>query len=148
MATLLDINLTPDDRTLKQFGFIALAGFGGLSALAWHEALIFSFGLGSARIIVAGILAVLATLATMFSLLWPSGNRPIYVALSVITYPIGFVLSYVMMATLFFGLFMPVALVFRVMGKDPLQRSKLPKETSYWTKTRSQRTKASYFRQF
>ena len=49
MPQMIEINLRPDERTLRQFGFIAVAGFAGLAAIAWFEVLIFSFGLGVAR---------------------------------------------------------------------------------------------------
>ena len=148
MAGLLDINLAPDDSTLRKFGFISLAGFGGLSALAWHEALMFSFGLGSARFAVTSVLGVLAVLTTLFSLVWPRGNLPIYLGLSLLSYPIGLVVSHVMLFALFFGLFAPMALVLRLIGRDPMQRKKQPQTDSYWTQARAGRTRDSYFRQF
>ena len=49
MSKLVEINFNPDTKTLRQFGVIALVGFGILAALAYYEKLIFSFGLGDAR---------------------------------------------------------------------------------------------------
>ncbi len=54
MANMIEIDWRPDRRTLRQFGFIAVGGFGFIAAIAWFEVLIFSFGLGEARPFVSG----------------------------------------------------------------------------------------------
>jgi hypothetical protein len=148
MAGLIDVNLRPDDRTLRHFGFIALAGFGLLAVLAWYELAIFAFGLGSWREEVAGTLAVLGAVALLTSLLFPRGNLPLYLALTVIAFPIGFVLSYVIMGTLFYLIIAPIGLMMRAFGRDPLNRAFLPGASSYWVDARPARPKESYFRQF
>ena len=56
MANIIQIDLNPDTRTLRQFGWIALLGFGLLATLAWNEWLIFSFGLGEWKQTVASVL--------------------------------------------------------------------------------------------
>ena len=57
MSKLVEINFNPDTKTLRQFGVIASVGFGVLAALAFYERLIFSFGLGAARMPVVRELA-------------------------------------------------------------------------------------------
>jgi hypothetical protein len=147
-SNLIDLNLRPDERTLRQFGFIALAGFGFLAAIAWFEVLIFSFGLGAARPFVAGAFAGLAGLAAVFSLVYPKANLPIYLGLTIVAFPIGFVLSYVIMGTLFFGIITPVALIMKVLGRDPLNRKFEPEAATYWVQGQGERAKATYFKQF
>ena len=83
---MIAINLNPDDETLRQFGWIALVGFGFVAAMAWFEMLIFAFGLGNARPAVAGAFACLALYSVFFSLVWPKANLPIYVALTIVSY--------------------------------------------------------------
>ncbi len=148
MAGLIDIDLNPDERTLRHFGFIALVGFGGIALLAWGEWLIFSFGLGGARPWVAGGAAAVGGLAALLSLVAPRANRGLYVGLTLLTAPIGFVLSYVIMGLLFYGLFAPLGLLFRVIGRDALAQQYDQAAESYWTDPRPQRSRDSYFRQF
>lgn len=145
---MIEIDFSPDDRTLRQFGWIALAGFGFVAAIAWHEVLVFSFGLGAARAPVAGAFAGLGVLAACFSFVWPRANLPIYVGLALVSYPIGWVLSYVIMGTLFYGLITPVALFFKVTGRDPLQRRFDREAASYWSEPRPPRGRESYFKQY
>ena len=148
MSKLVELNLQPDARTLRQFGWIALVGFLGVAALAWFEKLIFAFGLGEARTVVAGTIAGLGLLAAFFSVVYPKANLPIYLGLTVIAFPIGFVVSYVIMGTLFYVLITPVALFFRLIGRDPLHRRFEPEAESYWVTVPEQRPNESYFKQF
>ena len=148
MASMIQIDLRPDVRTLRQFGWIALGGFGLLAALAWNEWLMFSFGLGEWKLPVAATLAGVGALAGTFSLVYPKANLPIYLGLTILAYPIGFVLSYVIMGTIFYLMLAPVGLFFRVTGRDPMMRRFEPQADSYWVDSRPARPKDSYFRQF
>ncbi len=148
MSKMIEIDLKPDAGTLKQFGFIALFGFSLLAALAWFKLLIFAALPEEWRPVVAGTFAALAIVSTLFSLVFPKANLPIYLGLTILAYPIGFVLSYVIMGFLFFGMITPLGLIFKVIGKDPLNRSFDPAASTYWADPRPRRGKESYFRQF
>jgi hypothetical protein len=148
MAGMIEIDLRPDSRTLRQFGWIALVGFGLLATMAWNEWLIFSFGLGAWKQTVVGALAGVGVLAAVFSLVYPKANLPIYLGLTILAYPIGFVLSYVIMGTIFYLMLAPVGLFFRITGRDPMKRRFEPEAESYWVDARPARPSESYFRQF
>ena len=148
MSKLIEFDWSPDDRRLRQFGFIALGGFGLLACLAWAERGMFAFGLGDARVPVASAFAGLAALSALFSLVFPRGNLPVYIGLSVAAFPIGFVLSYLIMGTLFYVVIAPIGLVLRLFGKDPMNRAFIPGATTYWVPARPPRPREAYFRQF
>ncbi|MAI78841.1 MAG: hypothetical protein CL917_07875 [Deltaproteobacteria bacterium] len=148
MSKLIEIDLRPSDDTLRQFGWIALGGFGVLGALAWFEWLVFSFGLGDARIPVATTFWGLGLLTTLFSFTFPRANLPIYIGLTLIALPIGFVVSYAIMGVLFYLLITPVGLFLRLRGRDIMNRSFDPEAESYWVKPRSDRPREHYFKQF
>ena len=148
MSKLVEINFHPNERTLRQFGWIALGGFGLLAVCAWNGWLVFRHGLGDAREPVAYTLAALGALSALCSLVYPKANALLYVGLSVVAFPIGFVLSYVIMATLFYVVIAPVGFVMRLFGMDPMQRGMLPKAPTYWLDARPARAKADYFKQF
>lgn len=148
MSKMIEIDWHPDERTLRQFGGVAFVGFLGIALLAWNEWLIFSFGLGSARAGVAAAFAGLGGLSALFSIVAPRANKPIYLGLTLLSYPIGFVLSYFIMGFLFYGLITPLGLVFRAIGKDPLNRRFDRGATTYWSDPRPRRGKDSYFKQF
>jgi hypothetical protein len=148
MSKLVEINFNPDTKTLRQFGVIAFIGFGILAALAFYEKLIFSFGLGEPRMPVVTTFAALGSIALLFSLVAPRANRILYVGLTLLAFPIGFVLSYVIMGTLFFVIIGPIALVFRLLGKDAMHRSYDPSAPTYWSAAHPARDKESYFHQY
>ena len=146
--SLVQIDLRPDTKTLRQFGFIALAGFTLLAFLAWREALVFSIGLGGAREPLALAFVAVGVVAAFFSAVAPAANRPLYVGLTLLALPIGFVLSYVILTLLFYAIIAPIGLILRIAGKDPLQRGFLPDAQTYWADARPARPKDSYFKQF
>ena len=149
MAQMIDIQLDPDERTLRQFGFIALGGFGVIAALAWFETLIFAGGwLGGARETLVRVLLGLGALSALLSLVYPKANKPLFVGMSLIAYPIGFVLSYVIMGTLFFAIITPIGLIMRVIGQDPLEKRFAEAADSYWLPCRPGRPSNDYFKQF
>jgi len=149
MPRLVEIDLHPDVNKLRQFGWTALAGFGLLAALAWFERGMFGGGLGAAREYVAYGLGGLGAMSALFSLVSPKFNRALFVSLSVVSFPIGFVISHVIMGLLFFGLFAPIAIVFRLIGRDALhRRAARGAGASYWIKARPRRAKSDYFKQY
>ena len=83
-----------------------------------------------------GLLALVAPRV----LRWP------FVVASVITYPLGFVLSWVVLVVLYFGLFVPTGLLFRAVGRDALRRKREP--GTYWSEAPAKRPKSDYFKQY
>lgn len=148
MSQMVKIDLNPDERTLRQFGWIAFFGFSLLALVAHREWLVFSMGLGAARPYVSGAFAVLAGLSAFFSLVWPRANRPIYVGLALVSYPIGLVLSWVILGLLFYGMITPVGLLFRLIGRDPMNRRFDRAAKTYWQDARPTRPAESYFHQY
>jgi hypothetical protein len=146
-AKMIHLNLDPDERTLRQFGFIALGAFGLLALCAFYETWMFRFGLGAARMPVVYALASLAGTSALLSLAWPKGNKPLFLGLTLVSYPIGIVMSFVILGILFYGIFAPLGALLRATGADPMQRSLGKGETTYWSSTRANRPKESYFRQ-
>ena len=149
MAQMIDLNLDPDAKTLRQFGFIALVGFAAIAALVWFEKLIFAGGwMGDMREPVAQTLVGLGVLAAVISVVYPKANKPLFIGLSILAFPIGFVLSYVIMGTLYFLIITPIGLGLRLFGEDPMQRGFKSDGTSYWSDCRPARSSESYFKQF
>lgn len=148
MSQMISLNLNPDRATLRKFGFIALVAFLLLAAAAYYEKLIFAFGLGDARETTAYVLAGLAVACGVFSLVAPGLNRPIFVGLTLISFPIGFVLSYVFLGSLFFLLIAPIAIVFKIIGRDKMARSIAKDTSSYWSDCAPVTNKDRYFNQF
>ena len=90
---------------------------------------------------------VFAVLGT-WGLVLPTSLRPLYrgwmrfgLLLSRITTP-------VIMGTLFFLIIGPIAVLFRLFGRDAMHRRYDPSASSYWLDARHERDKESYFHQY
>jgi len=75
-------------------------------------------------------------------------NRYLYVGLTLLTFPIGFILSHVLLAIVFYLVITPVGLVMRLLGRDPLQRKFNREASTYWVDHAEPKSVEEYFRQY
>ncbi len=145
---MIELDFNPDARTLRQFGWIALVAFPLVGGICyWHRGL-FGFDFGQAARTVSVVFVGLGGTAGLLAWLAPRALRPLYVGLLLITAPIGFVVSYVILGVLFYLLITPLALVLRLVGYDPLKRKFEREAETYWVEVEPRALKDSYFRQF
>src|SRR5262245_22242706 len=105
-----DIPRDPSARTLRQFAGLCLLIFG---ALAWQAHV---RGQGQ----LATALGALAFGLGVPGLVWPRCLRPVFIGWMLAVFPVGFVVSQLVLAGLFYGCFTPLALIFRLRGRDAL----------------------------
>lgn len=141
------LNLKPSLADLRQFGFIACGVFGMLGLLLILHWIPVWRMLGSATTPVAYVLWALGALSAAFSLVAPRANWLLFAGLSIVGYPIGLVLSYVVLAALFYLVFTPLGLFFRLIGRDPLHRRFEPEAATYWISRKTAKKPRDYFRQ-
>ena len=135
--TFREINFNPDDRELRIFSVLWLVGFGLFGALlAWRG--------GTWAPAVWG----LAVVGCLVGLLLPRAMKPVYVAWMVAAFPIGWTVSLVLLAFVYYVVFTAFGLVFRAIGRDPLGRSFDRKATTYWLPRPQPETIERYFKQF
>ena len=125
------------DRTLRQFAAL-LAFF--LWALAARD-----FFLRGAAL-RATVLVLLATADIMAGLLRPGLIRPIFTAATMLTTPIRIVVSGVLLRVMYYGIFTPLAVFFRLIGRDALARRRVDADT-YWSPKTMPKDLKTYFRQ-
>ena len=137
--SLIEINYHPVPRQLRQFGTIALFASALLSLLLY---LLKGLALQWALLIFAvGLLIFVASLVSL------KLTRIIYLALTIITAPIGIVVSFTVLAAFYFLLLTPLALFFRLIGRDPLCRKFDPNAKTYWLTHQSDVKPERYFHQ-
>ncbi len=138
--SLIEINWHPDRKQLRGFGFVALIATTAISLLLYFLKDLPIYW--AAAIFVAGFIIFLS------SRLYLRLTKMFYLILTVATAPIGFVLSFLLMAVFFFLLITPLSFVFRLTGRDPLNRKFDPNTSSYW-ETHCQPDRLDrYFHQF
>ena len=125
-----DINRNPGKRTLRQFSALVIVILGGMAAWKGNYA-------AAAVVSAIGVLGLAV----------PAALRPIYVAWMILAFPIGWLVSHVMLAILYFVVFLPLGLLFRLTGRDALHLRK-PVCDSYWTEKQQAEEVTRYFRQY
>jgi len=134
-----DIPFTPSTRTLRQFAGLWILFFAGLTY--WQN-----FMLGKDAL--ALFFAALAIVIGLVGLARPQIIRPIFVVWMIAAFPVGWIMSRVLLSFLYYGVFMPVGLCFRLVGRDVLNRRYNPGKDSYWTRKNYATDLVSYFRQY
>ena len=145
---IVEVNWRPDRRQLRAFGAAGAVVLGAFAAWVFFCRTFFGASLGaSAARITAGAVMAAGVLLAILAAAAPRALRPVYLALTAIGLPIGFVMSYVILGVVYFGLFTPIGLIFRVIGRDALCRKFDRGAETYWTERRATDDVRRYFRQ-
>ncbi len=117
---LVEIAWKPTDRQLRQFGVIALVALPLLgwlfSGKPWPAEM--TRGQGS----TIGGLAALGIVAAALAMIRPQSLRWPFVGATLLALPIGLVVGEVVLAAIYFGVFLPMSMIFRLLGRDALER--------------------------
>ena len=89
---------------------------------------------------------VLAGLLSVGGLVLPALIRPIFVGLILLTFPIGWVVSHLLLGLIFYGVVTPIGLILRISRHDPLQLKK-PSGNSVWKTSVGKTDATRYLRQ-
>lgn len=139
---LSEIPRNPGPSTLRNFGLLFLLIFGGVAALQVRKS--------SPSPEVYAILA-LSCLIGLTAILRPLWLRVIFVSWMFLVFPIGWTISHLALGLLFYGVFTPLGIVFRLIGRDRLRLRREPaasEDSSYWTPKQPIDDPGAYFRQF
>ncbi len=126
------------DRTVRQFALIGAALLAGLSLWNGRAA-------GATPFVVRTAMAGVAL--ALVGGLWPAVVRPVYRAALAITAPIGAVVSRLVLAVIYYLIFAPLGLCFRLAGRDELVLRRSRDRATYWRATRGPRAARDYLRQ-
>ena len=125
----------PDTRELRRFAVAMLIGFSVLGSLAaWRAS-----GVSTGAIVLWSLGVFLAIAAFV-----PQLNRVAYLAVYLPTSIIGYFVSHVILALMFFFVITPLGLILRLLGKDFLQQQR----QKQWRPVRDVKSEDSYYRQF
>lgn len=137
--SLIEINRQPSVRDLRIFSALLMV-FGGLIGW-WLARRSGSELIGTG----AGLLIALTGLA---GLLWRELARRVYVGWMIAVSPIGFVVSTLILALVFYGVVWPIGFCLRRRGRDALALRLDRSAASYWIRRRNDPDPRRYFRQF
>ncbi len=115
------VNWNPKEKQVRWFGLVFMIGFLIISAILGfrgHQAW-------------AGRLAIFCSAIGIFSMAFPGPGLFFYRIWMAVGFCMGFVMSKIILALIFFGVFTPVALLFKIIGRDKLELRKRDVVT-YW----------------
>lgn len=135
-----DIPRNPSARMLRQFGGLCVLFFGGLAA---YGALVKGNSTGPV------LFALIAAIAGTLAVIRPSLLKGVFIGWMILAFPIGFIVSKIILLTVFIVIFTPVALVFRLIGRDALILKKRSGNTdSYWLPKSQPSDPSRYLKQY
>lgn len=131
-----DIPTNPDTRMLRQFAGLWIVFFGAIGAWQLYKGSDWGWPL-----------IVMAVVAGGIGLIWPKVLKPVFVTWMILAFPIGWLVSHVILALVFYCAFVPIGLLLRARGHDSLLLKK-PDTNSFWIKKTQQTDPARYLKQF
>jgi len=138
--SLIEINWQPNRKELRNFGIAALI-LSALIALLLHL-------VKGLEIQWSAIIFAVGFIVFMSSLISARLTRLIYLGLILVTLPIGYMVSFTVLALFYFLLLTPLGLLFRLTGRDPLHRKFDSNADSYWLTRKPPDSVERYFHQF
>ena len=135
--SMVQINWKPDSTELRKFGVSMIVGFaiiGGV--LYWREHVSIAYGCFAFGAL-SGLLGLTGTRVAM----------PIYVAWMGVAFVMGNIVSRLLLAMLYYGMFTPMGLAMRLGGRDTLQLKRAD-VSSYWNDIPEPQRENQYERQF
>ncbi len=132
---LIDVNWSPTDRQLRQFGILCLIAL-PLAGWIW----------GAGSWLFGGLLAA-GLLIGLMGVAFPRAVCPLFLALTIVATPMGVVIGEVALLLIYFGVFLPTGVLFRLRKRDALQLRIDKSAATYWQAKRKPQSAATYYRQ-
>jgi hypothetical protein len=137
---LIEIKRDPTPREVRQFALLALPAF----CLLLAGLGLFRYASWPAALLLTGA----AIASAVLGLLRPRWMRAVLIAWMWAAWPIGWVVSHLLMAIIYYLVIAPIGLIMRALGRDPLQRRLDRDAATYWTPREPEIDSDRYFRQF
>jgi hypothetical protein len=120
---VIQINRNPTHRQLRQFGWLWMAFVALFGAVAWlkfHNPLL------------ARGLWIAAVTVPVLGWALPVFMRLVFLGMSYLAWPIGFAVSHVVLAGVYYLVLTPIGLVTRLFGYDSMKKAFDREASSYW----------------
>ena len=127
-ADLKKIDQSP--KVMRKFGYVLAAVLFIFSMVIWfkHRYEIPAFTVSGLVFLWSGLL--IALIASIY----PGTLKPLNTGMVVVAMIIGWIMTRVILTVLFYGVFTPIGLILRIIGKDNLNLRLEPDAKTYWIK--------------
>jgi hypothetical protein len=130
------INTNPGQRQLRQFGLLCVVL---LPLIAWV------WGASGSIIQTTAMIGAGLGLLGIFA---PKLLKPVFIGLVLVSFPIGLIVGELVLLMIFVGVFLPMALLFRIIGRDALQRRMSVQSETFWVPRNAPANVRRYFQQY
>lgn len=138
--SLIEINWHPKHKELRNFAIIALVASVVIACLLY---MLKGIPIQWAVLIIAAGFGIFLSSIVSLRL-----TRIIYLGLVLVTFPIGWAISMILLTAFYFLLLTPLGFLFRLLGRDPLCRKFDHDAKSYWLDRRQTDDLDRYFHQY
>lgn len=136
---LIEINKNPPRAQLASFGRLWVPAFAMIfSTMFWNAALF-------QGCVISLTIGLLIALIGWVNPLW---LKSVFVTLMIVTYPLGMLIGFILMAGVYYLCIVPIGVMLRIFGKDPLTKRWDVEAKSYWIERSDMAPVAQYFKQF
>ena len=136
---VLHLKLDPSQRELRWFGVLLVLFFGLTAVFARWK---FNLPLVSDVLCLTGFILVVGYFSISSSRIY------IYRGWVHLSYPIGWVVSHIVLAGVYYLVITPIGILASLFRHDVLERGFQPELGTYWKKRSQDRKSEQYFRQF
>ncbi len=136
---MIEIRKNPSRGELRFFAALVFPAFWTVVALL----VLFRAGMPQVALWIAATAATIS----IVGLISPVFMRWVYLGMIYATYPIGFVVSHILLAIVYYVIITPIGLAMRLAGKDPMNRTFEEDRSTYWLDKEGKADVHSYFRQ-
>ena len=133
------IDGTPSRAQLAVFGVLWLVSFSVLGAIVLSR--------GGSVDVVTGVWVV-AIVVPAIGWIMPGFMRVVYTGMRIVTFPIGLVLSWLVLGAVYYLVLTPIGLLTRMFGYDSMKRRFDTTAESYWVMRKPDSDLRRYFRQY
>ena len=136
---LIQIDHHPSSRQLNVFGILWLLFFSTIGGILLNS---------GSSVLTATIVWCIAMVVPAMGWVVPGFMRIVYVGMAYMAYPIGFVVSHLIMVIVYYLVLTPIGLAMRLFGHDPMNRHFDGSTDTYWCSREQDDSLNAYFRQF
>ncbi len=136
---LIEINRNPSKKELGWFGLLFALFFGIVGGLVWWK--------WGASTVATWIWSVAGAIAVCYYAI-PPFRMPLYIGWVTAAFPIGWLVSHVVLAIVYYLVVTPIGVAVRMAGRIAIRAPFDPQAKTYWVERPSRRAPSRYFRQF
>jgi len=136
---VLQITWTPTPKQLRLFALAQVAFFAIVSTIVFR----YSRSEQAAATVMA-----CSVVAAIVGVCFPRAIHFVYVAWMAALFPIAWIITHLLMATIFYWLLTPIGLIMKLIGRDPLQRKFDRSAATYWIGRKQEKDECDYFKQY